>query len=61
MEFEEWLKTVVKIEALRAFVDDASGKRAHLEKLLHAQPESMARARRSYEIERRALAAGRVH
>ena len=55
MEFEEWLTDVVKIEALRAFVDDAAGKRAALEKLLWSQPDSLARARRSYEIECGAL------
>lgn len=53
MEFEEWLTKVVKVEALRLFVDDAPerAKRAQLEALLHAQPASLARARRSYDIE----------
>lgn len=57
MTFEDWLKTVVKIEALRAFVDDAPDGTARpgLEKRLHAQPEAMARARWSYEIEAEAL------
>jgi hypothetical protein len=59
MEFEEWLKEAVKVEALRAFVDDAPDqcKRARLEELLHAQPEALARARTSYDIERAALSA----
>lgn len=57
MTFEDWLTTVVKIEALRAFVDDAPDgtKRAGLERLLHAQPESLARARQSYDIEAKAF------
>lgn len=57
MTFEEWFSQVVKIEALRAFVENYPHgcKRARLEEMLYADPEALWRARESYRIEAEVL------
>jgi hypothetical protein len=57
MTFEEWFRQVVKIEALRAFVENAphGAKRAQLEQMVWADPKATWRVRESYRIEAKVL------